>query len=147
MWWTKTVLSKLNWKAQCWIFLCSGQARGTFCCSFFFCILIDKCVWNQFETIATQPDWSSNQELFFVYLTSYKKKQKNRDITDGDYGIVACVIRNQMVKKGIKGMTSWHFNLHCSMVNSLFIIYMHFHTLDYFYTFGPDYLSVSLTKT
>lgn len=43
---------------------------------FFFCILIDKCEWNLFETIAPQPDWSSNQELFFVYLTSYKKNKK-----------------------------------------------------------------------
>lgn len=100
---------------------------------FFFCILNDKCVWNQFETIATQPDWSSNQELFFVYLTPFKNKPKtNRDITDGAYRIVACVIRNQMIKRGIKGMTSWHFNLHCSMVNCLFIIYMHLNTLDYF---------------
>lgn len=45
---------------------------------FFFCILIDKCEWNQFEAIATQPDWSSNQELFFVYLTSYKKTPKKQ---------------------------------------------------------------------
>lgn len=47
---------------------------------FFFCILIDKCEWNQFEAIATQPDWSSNQELFFVYLTSYKKTPKKTGI-------------------------------------------------------------------
>lgn len=55
-----------------------SSVRNILLFSFFFCMLIDKCVWNQFETIATQPDWSSNQELFFVYVTPYKKQTNKK---------------------------------------------------------------------